>query len=294
MSDPSASLSELRRRIDEIDDAIHDLVMQRAQLVDATRAAKAGTATGSFAPGREAQILRRLLDRHHGRFPRGAIVRIWREIVTAMVGLQGPFAVAVYCPDNEPGYWDLVRDHFGVVAPIASQRSVRGVVQAVGDGSATVGVVPVPQDGESDAWWRALDGGASQHLRIVARLPFAPTTNLRQENLEALVIGKIAQEPTGADRSFMIVEASADVSRGSLSAILTGAGMAPRTIVTALATPDSPVVAHLVEVGDFVGEADPRLAALVEAERGRLDRITVVGGHASPLPAAALAPAREG
>jgi chorismate mutase-like protein len=293
MTEPSASLSELRRRIDEIDDQIHDLLMRRAQVVDEVRNAKRGT--GAFAPAREAQILRRLLDRHGGRFPKAAVVRIWREITAAMVGLQGPFAVAVYAPDDEPGYWDLVRDHFGVVVPIASQRSVRGVVQALGDGSATVGIVPVPQDGEADPWWRALDGGASQRLRIVARLPFAPSANVREENLEALVIGRIAQEPSGIDRSFLIVETTSDVSRGSLSAMLAGAGMAPRTIVTATGPSDAAAVAHLVEVGDFVGEADPRIAPLIEAERGRLGRITVVGGHASPLPAAALAPSvREG
>ncbi|MBM3488778.1 MAG: chorismate mutase, partial [Alphaproteobacteria bacterium] len=160
MTDPTTSLADLRRRIDAIDDAIHDLLMERAALVDGVRRAKdTADDTPFFRPAREAAILRRLVARHGGPFPKTALVRIWREITAAMVGLQGPFSIAVAVPGEDPGYRDLARDHFGVVAPLAAQRSVRGVIQAVAEGSATVGVVPLPQDGEAEPWWQALDGG---------------------------------------------------------------------------------------------------------------------------------------
>ena len=40
---------------------------------------------------------------------------------------------------------------------------------------------------------------------------------------------------------------------------------------------------HLVEVSDFVGQADPRLAMLLERSGDIPVRVNVVGGYAVPL-----------
>ena len=93
MSETPKSLEDLRRDIDAVDDAIHDLIMRRTALVHAVRATKSDGL--ALRPGREAVILRRLLARHRGAFPRPVLVRIWRELMGAMVRLQGPFSVAV-------------------------------------------------------------------------------------------------------------------------------------------------------------------------------------------------------
>jgi len=64
-------LQSLRREIDAIDDAIHDLLMQRARVVGGVLAAK-GKGGAVFQPAREADILLRLAARHRGalRSPR--------------------------------------------------------------------------------------------------------------------------------------------------------------------------------------------------------------------------------
>src|SRR6185312_4896735 len=95
MSDSTSSLDDLRRRIDEIDDQVHDLLMQRTRIVEAVAAAKKGNSIPALRPGREAVILRRLAGRHNGPFPRSALVRMWREMLAATVGMQTKFAVAV-------------------------------------------------------------------------------------------------------------------------------------------------------------------------------------------------------
>ena len=56
----------LRARLDELDDKIHDLLMERALVVESV--ARSGKAA-AFRPGREAAILRRLLARHTGKLP---------------------------------------------------------------------------------------------------------------------------------------------------------------------------------------------------------------------------------
>lgn len=65
MPSDSRSLTELRREIDAIDEATHDLLMRRAGIVERVRTAKGGLDTGNaWRPAREAEILRRLADRH--------------------------------------------------------------------------------------------------------------------------------------------------------------------------------------------------------------------------------------
>ena len=56
MADDSKTLDALRREIDQIDDSIHDLLMQRAAVVERVGAAKRGTARPPY--DRSLQALR--------------------------------------------------------------------------------------------------------------------------------------------------------------------------------------------------------------------------------------------
>ena len=61
-------LSELRAKIDAIDESIHHLLMQRATVIDELIAAKGTQKNGAaFRPGREADMMRRLVARQIGR-----------------------------------------------------------------------------------------------------------------------------------------------------------------------------------------------------------------------------------
>src|ERR1700758_2896810 len=93
-----SDLADLRRRIDAIDDQMHDLLMERAEIVAQVAASKRGGDVAFYQPAREAQILRRLAARHHGILPVAPVLRIWREMLAATVRLETPFAVAVFVP----------------------------------------------------------------------------------------------------------------------------------------------------------------------------------------------------
>ena len=107
-------------------------------------------------PREEAQILRRLIARHKGPFPRSTIVQLWREIVSAMVRIQGELKVAVYAPDGIHTCREMARDHFGAGTPLSLHSSARAVLNSVQDGKATVGILPFPEDGEAAPWWTVL------------------------------------------------------------------------------------------------------------------------------------------
>lgn len=289
-SDPP-TLSDLRREIDRIDEAMHDMLMRRAEIVDGVRLAKQGEGGGTFRPAREAQVLRHLVGRHHGSLPRGLVVRLWRELMSASAAIQAPFAIAV-C-DGGPqgaGYWDLARDHFGGLAPMRRYATARGVIHSMAEGETALGVLPVPEDGERDPWWPALGGGPEgATLRICARLPFAPGGNGQGAGVGqgALVVGDVAFDPSGDDRSYLLVESPAGMSRTSLVAALTKARMRPIFITAWQDGGRDSVALNLVEVDDYVGADDPRLADFADVERSMQVR-RAIGGYATPLAEADL------
>lgn len=282
MATPGRTLDALRREIDRIDDEIHDQLMRRAAVV-----AEIGRNKGNgkyLRPGREATILRRLMRRHSGNFPRSALIRIWREIIAALTQLQGPFSIAVFAPPEYPGYWDLARDHFGSVTPMTRQTAVEGVVRAASENPAVIGVLPYPHEASEDPWWRYLASEEPDALRIVARLPFiASGKEPRGEALNAVAIARMEQEPTGRDRSFFAIETNNEVSRSRFIAAMKKVGLDPRFVGEWRDGESSATFLHLVEIVDLVAATDPRFERLREWEDAAIIRIIHVGGYAEPL-----------
>ena len=152
MTDSTDFLARLRAEIDQIDDAAHDLFLRRAEIVQNIAKAKAAEQPDvpvfAMRPGREARILRRLVARHSGNFPVAAIGRMWRELITASSGMQGPFEVAIYGSADPVGYLDVARWHFGSVMPSALYNSAAQVLQRVGEGKGVGGVLPLRGGGD--------------------------------------------------------------------------------------------------------------------------------------------------
>lgn len=279
MSDEEQSLAELRRLIDEIDTDIHDLLMKRTEVAQQIGAVK-GAGSVYMRPGREAVVLRRLIERHGGLLPKALIVRIWREIFAAVTALQGPLAVAVYAPEGSFGYRNLARDHYGWRTPITAYRSAAQVLEAVAEGKATVGVLPLPQGEVGDRWWRSLAQRDPAVPRVVARLPFAMVEPPRGDSLKAIAISLSVAEETGADRSFLAVETEDVTSRSRLKQALEDVGL--EIADAQISQEDGGRALHLIEVEGFVAEDDARLAALVEQSE-RINQVWVIGGFAIPL-----------
>src|SRR6516165_1397911 len=91
-------LQHLRRRLDAIDERVHDLLIERTEIVSLVAASKKTNNLSFYQPDREAEIIRRLVSRHRGALPATSLVRIWRELLAASVSLEVPFAVAAYAP----------------------------------------------------------------------------------------------------------------------------------------------------------------------------------------------------
>jgi chorismate mutase len=282
MSTPPSSLEDLRRSIDQLDDALQDVLIRRAEIVTAIARRKEADATPPLRPGREAQILRRLVARHRGSFPRPILVRLWRELLSGSIAMQAELHIAVFAPSNGTGFWDLARDHYGSHTPMIGLRSVGEVVGAVSDGRATLGVLPLPgQEGEAESWWRLLVPGDRAKPRVIARLPFGARGNARSDGGDALVISRIDPEPSGADRSLFIIEIGDDMSRTRVVDALNGAGL-PATLLAG-SEMGGEAVAQLIEVEGWLVADDPRLKAALLPLGGRILSVASLGGYALPL-----------
>ncbi len=288
MKTDNDKLQALRREIDAIDDSIHDLIMERTKIVERVREAKSKDKI-KIKPAREAEILYRLMARHTGQFPKQELARIWRELIVATLRFEGPFSVAVSSPEEEPGFWDLARDQYGSFTPMKQHVSARGVVEAVGNGDATVGILPLPRPDDTEHWWRLLLSEAPETPKIIARLPFISGSNSRSTETEALAICSVGQKETGRDRSFLAIEAEEDIGFKAIETILSQAGFSA-VFNQVWDDLDRPAAwTYLVEVLGFLRSDGRQFKRLLDGLGQRAKRVIHLGGYATPLGDADLA-----
>ncbi len=171
LTDPPLPLAELRREIDRIDEAMHRLLLQRGEIIGRLIKAKHTTETGSaFRPAREADMMRRLVERHSGILPLDTAESIWRVIIATFTYVQAPFRVHADISAGEPAMRDCERFHFGFTVPLVCHMGAAGVVAAVAAARGDLGLVAVHGSSGSAAWWAALEGHDAP--KIIARLPF--------------------------------------------------------------------------------------------------------------------------
>ena len=290
MAGDQPSLEELRRRIDEIDAALQDLLIQRIEVARQAGAAKQG-GRARIRPGREAEVLRRLLQRHQGPLPKTVIVRLWRELFSAVTGLQGPLQVVVQAASGNDGLCRLAAEHFGSQTPIQAVGSSAQVIKAVAQDDGTLGVLPLPEGDEPQPWWPSLARNGEAVPRIIARLPFMEAPVDRFGVAGALALGLLDPEDSGCDRSFFVMESETELSRGRLRDLLGSAGLDVLDLQSRCE--GGARWLHLVEVEGCFGASGGPIERLRAVGEDALLQIWPIGGYAAPLSAAELAPLRE-
>ena len=275
----TSALPQLRAQIDEIDTAIHDLLMRRAAVVDgvARDIGKGGT---KIRPGREARILRRLLGRHTGSLPRQAITRVWRELFAAALIIEGGQIIAVCDGEGGVDRLALAREHFGPLTPVRRHHNPAQTMADVARETAQLAVLPAPsEDDEAQGgWWAALTATGAARLHVIAKIPFWTRRAEGSPAGEAYVVAGIRPDASDDDKSLLVLELAADTSRTRVTTLLKDAGFTPGQIWIRRVAGDSAIRA-LVEVDGFLEEDDPRLAAIL----GLVAPPVLVGGYAVPL-----------
>jgi chorismate mutase len=200
------SLAELRKEIDRIDEGVHRLLMERGDIIDRLIATKKSQETGSaFRPAREAEMMRRLVQRHKGILPLDTVESIWRVIIATFTYVQSPFSVHADLSAGDALMRDSARFHFGFTVPFVPHMGAAGVVQAVSESKGDLGLVPATAVAGAGAWWSALEFDAAP--KIIARLPFVERDD-HPAALPVFVVSRVAADAMATEAGVWSVRVS--------------------------------------------------------------------------------------
>ncbi|MCG8324963.1 MAG: prephenate dehydratase [Thiotrichales bacterium] len=138
------TLEELRAAIDELDDSILQLIVQRAEKASLIIKAKNidPDQEDCYRPDREAQVLRRLLQQDTGLLSEENIAGIFREIMSSCLALQQQLNIAYLGPAGTFTQTAALK-HFGHAIRTEALGSIDQVFREVESGSCHYGVVPI-------------------------------------------------------------------------------------------------------------------------------------------------------
>ncbi|KAA1192439.1 prephenate dehydratase [Pseudohalioglobus sediminis] len=191
------SLEEVRADIDAIDQEIQQLINRRARCaqrvadiklaeVQAAQAAGQGEAeVVYYRPEREAQVLRRIIDRNTGPLAGETVAHIFREVMSACLALEKPLQVAYLGPEGTFTQAAALK-HFGHAAICVPQGTIDNVFAQVESGECNYGVVPVENSTEGMVS-HTLDSFMDSSLKISGEVEMPITHHL------------LAAEHTGLD-----------------------------------------------------------------------------------------------
>ncbi len=145
----SATLAEIRRRIDEIDQRLQQLINERATIAQQVGVAKGDVAAAVdyYRPEREAEVLRAVLSRNEGPLRDEEMLRLFREIMSACLAQQDPLKIGFLGPEGTFTQ-TAVYKHFGHSVRALPFHTIDEVFQEVECGAADFGVVPIENSTE--------------------------------------------------------------------------------------------------------------------------------------------------
>jgi chorismate mutase len=182
------SLEVLRQEIDSIDAQVHSLLMQRGDIIDRLISVKQTQEVGSaFRPAREADMMRRLVQRHRGILPIDTVESIWRVIIATFTYVQAPFSVHADLSLGESAMRDSARFHFGFTVPYVAHFSAAAAVEAVAKSKGDLALVSATSS--RTPWWLELEAKGTP--KIIARLPFIERAD-HPAALPVFVVSRVA------------------------------------------------------------------------------------------------------
>lgn len=137
-------LTDLRQRIDDIDDRLLKLISERARMAQEIAQVKEQQENNNsfYRPEREAQILRNIIARNTGPLSEEEMARLFREIMSACLALEQVLDIAYLGPEGTFTQAAALK-HFGHSVRTTALGSIDQVFREVESGACHYGVVPI-------------------------------------------------------------------------------------------------------------------------------------------------------
>lgn len=161
-------IQQLREAIDAIDQVIIEKINERAALAKQIGALKHKAGAPIYAPGREEQLLRKLMEYNRGKLlDEKAIRYIYREIISATINIEKALNIAFLGPEATFTHQAALK-HFGRSVCYLPLRTINDVFLSVERGEADYGLIPIENSTEGVVF-HSLDLLAETDLKIISQ-----------------------------------------------------------------------------------------------------------------------------
>lgn len=143
------ALNSYREKIDLLDIELQNSIALRAHYaheIGEIKRRTEGSAT-FYRPEREAQVLRRVMERNQGPLEADEMVKIFRQIMSSCLALEQKLRVGFLGPEGTFTQVATLK-HFGCSVDAVALNSIDEVFREVAAGAADYGVVPVENSSE--------------------------------------------------------------------------------------------------------------------------------------------------
>jgi chorismate mutase/prephenate dehydratase len=188
-----SELDILRKKIDEIDIKIVELLNRRAEVALEVGKTKQDKRLKVHSPERERAILERLRDQNPGPFPSETLKLIYEEILSASVALQQPIKIAYLGPSATFTHL-AARRKFGSSSEYLPESTIKEVFEAVFRNKVNYGVVPVENSTEGVINY-TLDMFMDSDLMIASEIMLEISHNLLSKTGKKTDVSKIYSHP---------------------------------------------------------------------------------------------------
>ncbi|QRR03725.1 prephenate dehydratase [Dyadobacter sandarakinus] len=161
-------LTDLRNRIDQLDDELLNILNERMELVKQVGELKRSSQAIIYRPEREKQILDRLEKRNTGLLTRQAIDAIFFEIFAVSRNLELPERISYLGPEGSFTH-QAAESRFGGMSEYLVLPTIHSVFESVETGRAKFGVVPIENNQEGIVV-ETVDYLRDKNLSIVAEV----------------------------------------------------------------------------------------------------------------------------
>lgn len=280
------TLDSLRKKIDKLDDQIHNLIMQRAELIQDITKAKQAQNRPIVHPAREAMMIRRLLGNHKGILPQATIINIWRELVGAVSMMQRGLTGFVSAHPDHAQCWDMAKQYCGNVIPMTKCSEPMSALAGMRDTPDSIAILPWPTDLETNPWWATLidqdhDAPNIMPIKIVAALPFGHEQEFHTLNHRAVIVGRMEFNPSGDDHSFIGITTSSPLSRAKIIDLLQEQNLEAK-FITSQQSNHGTSQHYIAEVASYVTQDDDEIKNInirLSEEQGKA---YALGGYPVP------------
>ncbi len=186
-------LTELRKRIDNIDRDLVSLLQERLAVAEEIGRTKAKSLAQPLDPVREREVINHILEYNNGRFPPDGLQVIFSEIISACRNAQRPARVGFLGPETTFTHM-AATEFFGHAPEFIPESNIKEVFEEVERKRIDFGVVPVENSVEGTVAL-TLDGLCDYDIKVCGEIYLPISHDLINKSGRIDTIRRIMSHP---------------------------------------------------------------------------------------------------